>query len=343
MAEVTIRGAGIFGLSIAWTCLRRGARVTVIDPAGPGRGASGGLVGALAPHVPENWNEKKQFQLESLLMAERFWAGVADAAGVDPGYARSGRVQPVADERALALARNRAETARELWRGAARWTVEPVQSGWAPASATGWVIRDDLSARLHPRHACAALVAALRSGGCEIVSDGEDRGLVIWATGVAGLEALGVGRPRTVGVGVKGQAALLRYSAGRDAPQLYADGVHVIPHADGTVAVGSTSERDWKDARGTDALLDAVIARARAVVPDLSDAPVIERWAGVRPRARSRAPILGPWPGRPSHFVANGGFKIGFGMAPRVAAVMADLVLDGVDTIPEGFRVETSF
>ncbi|MGB5066218.1 MAG: FAD-dependent oxidoreductase, partial [Albidovulum sp.] len=65
----------------------------------------------------------------------------------------------------------------------------------------------------------------------------------------------------------------------------------------------------------------------------------IERWAGVRPRAKTRAPMLGGWPGRPGHFIANGGFKIGFGMAPKVAAVMADLVLEGHDRIPDGFRV----
>ncbi|MDG1068243.1 MAG: FAD-dependent oxidoreductase, partial [Sulfitobacter sp.] len=39
---------------------------------------------------------------------------------------------------------------------------------------------------------------------------------------------------------------------------------------------------------------------------------------------------------------ANGGFKIGFGMAPKVAQVMADLLLDAKDTIPKGFRVEDS-
>ena len=32
MAEFTIRGAGIFGLSIAWVLTRRGARVQVVDP-----------------------------------------------------------------------------------------------------------------------------------------------------------------------------------------------------------------------------------------------------------------------------------------------------------------------
>ena len=78
------------------------------------------------------------------------------------------------------------------------------------------------------------------------------------------------------------------------------------------------------------------------VRPALAAARVVERWAGVRPRAKSRAPMLGPWPGRPEQFIANGGFKIGFGMAPKVAAVMADLVLDGRDTIPAGFRVEDS-
>jgi glycine/D-amino acid oxidase-like deaminating enzyme len=39
-------------------------------------------------------------------------------------------------------------------------------------------------------------------------------------------------------------------------------------------------------------------------------------------------------------FIANGGFKIGFGMALGVAEVMADLVVDGIDRIPDDFRTE---
>jgi glycine/D-amino acid oxidase-like deaminating enzyme len=50
--------------------------------------------------------------------------------------------------------------------------------------------------------------------------------------------------------------------------------------------------------------------------------------------------MLGPWPSRPGHYIANGGFKIGFGMAPKVAEVMAELVLEDKDGIPQGFRVE---
>ena len=94
------------------------------------------------------------------------------------------------------------------------------------------------------------------------------------------------------------------------------------------------------DPTSTDDQLEAVLTRARALVPALAGAEVIERWANVRPRSVSRSPMLGAWPGREGHFIVNGGFKIGFGMAPKVAQVMADLVLEGVDAIPAGFRVE---
>ncbi|WP_037315075.1 NAD(P)/FAD-dependent oxidoreductase [Ruegeria halocynthiae] len=343
MVDVTVRGAGIFGLSIAWVCAQRGAKVQVVDPFGPGAGSSGGLVGALAPHVPENWNAKKAFQFDSLIMAEPFWTQVETTGGVSPGYGRLGRIQPIADARTLELARARETTAAKLWQGRADWTVKPVGDldAWCPPSPTGFVVHDTLTARMHPRRACAALVAALSVRGVEILSDAPDKGLVVHATGLAGLEELSRAFGKTVGNGVKGQAALLRFDAG-DVPQLFADTIHIVPHADGTLAIGSTSERDYDDPSSTDTLLDDVIDRAMRAVPVLHGAEVIERWAGVRPRSKSRAPMLGSHPLHQGQFIANGGFKIGFGMAPKIAQVMADLMLDGRDTIPDDFRPEAS-
>ena len=334
--DVTIFGAGVFGLSCGWAMARRGARVRVIDPGGVAAGASGGIVGALAPHVPENWNEKKAFQLESLLMAERWWREVTSAGGGDPGYARTGRLQPIPDDGALARAHARAEGAVALWRGAATWTVEDAPADWSPG--TPQVIRDTLSARIHPRRACEALAEAIRSVGGEIVERGDARGMTLHATGWQGLAALREADGLAAGTGIKGQAVLLGLDR-RDRPQLFSGGLHVVPHADGTVAIGSTSEWDFAD-DAPDAALDALLARARAQLPALADAPVLARWAGIRPRARSRAPLMGRWPGRKGQFVANGGFKIGFGMAPKVADVMADLILEGVDTVPEAFGTD---
>ncbi|PID36315.1 MAG: FAD-dependent oxidoreductase [Rhodobacterales bacterium] len=339
MVELTVRGAGIFGLSVAYAALKQGARVRVIDPAGPGAGASGGIVGALAPHVPENWNPKKAFQFESLCMAEGFWAEVATLSGQSPGYGRTGRLQPIADEAGIARAEARALSAAELWQGRFRWEVRDEAPEWAPVSPTGKWIFDDLTARMRPRGAVAALVGAIEVLGGEVAKAGPYEGRVVWATGAAGLVDLSARVGKNVGGAVKGQSALLAYEA-CDLPQLFADGVHIVPHEDGTVAVGSTSEREFDTADGVDALLDDVLEKCVQVCPQLAGAEVIERWAGLRPRARSRAPMLGAWPDKPGHFIANGGFKIGFGMAPLVGQVMADLALNGTDAIPDGFRVE---
>lgn len=342
MVDVTVRGAGAFGLSVAYACALHGARVRVVDPNGVGGGASGGIVGALAPHVPENWNPKKAFQFAALDMGETFWRGVEEAGGVPSSYARTGRLQPIADDHALALAQERAVAARTLWEGRYVWHVLDATGDWAPLSPTGKLIHDTLTARLLPRRACSALAAAVQALGGTLASEASDEGAVVWATGASGLEALSAERGRMVGVPVKGQAALLDFDA-RDLPQIFADTVHVVPHADGTTAIGSTTEREYEEAHTTDDQLDGVIARARAAVPALATALVLERWAGLRPRARTRAPMLGAWPDKPGHFIANGGFKIGFGIAPMVGQVMADLILDGQDAIPADFKPEASF
>jgi glycine oxidase len=341
MTDITVLGAGIFGLSIAWWCQKKGASVRVIDPRGPGTGSSGGFVGAMAPHIPEKWNDKKAFQLESLLMAGTFWAEVAEASGISPGYARLGRLQPIEDERMLALSLGRVETARTLWQGEADWDViEADKAVLAPISPTRLLVFDTLSARIHPRRACAALVGAITAKGGEIVTEGIHSGKVIHATGVAGLTELGTSAGKPIGYGVKGQSALLKFPA-KDMPQIFANEVHIIPHEDGTIAIGSTSEHEYDNPHSTDRQLDDVICRAMNAVPALRGAQVLERWAGLRPRTRTRAPMLGAHPIHEGEFIANGGYKIGFGMAPKVGQTMADLVLEGVDSIPPKFRPET--
>ncbi|MFO1201968.1 MAG: FAD-dependent oxidoreductase [Tabrizicola sp.] len=339
-ADVTVRGGGIFGLSIAWACLQRGARVRVIETKGWGAGSSGGLVGALSPHVPESWNAKKSFQLDSLLMAEDWWQTVEAASGLPSGYARLGRLQPLPDDRAVEAARRREGEATTLWQGRAVWQVIPATGmEWEPVTPTGWLVRDTLSARLSPRMGLTTLLGALKAQGAEmILGEAEESGATIHATGIAGLEDLSQAFAAPLGSGVKGQALSLRHDA-RDQPQLFVDGLHIVPHADGTVAIGSTSETVWTH-DGPDAQLDTLHAKAIAAVTALARAEVADRWAGIRPKAASRAPVLGEWPGRPGHYVANGGFKIGFGMAPKVAEVMAGLVLDGKDAIPKDFRLD---
>lgn len=344
-SPVTIVGAGIFGLSAAFALTRRGQPVHVIEARRIGAGASGGHVGALAPHAPENWNEKKALQLDSLMAADRFWAEVEAASGLPSGHGRTGRLQPVPDaanaERLLA----RVAAASTNWpKGLGMRLTDRPEGALVPHSPTGLWLHDDLTARLNPRAACASLAAAIRARGGRI-SEGvaadpqilDAPGPVIWASGAEGLARLSDDLGRKLGQGVKGQSALLAHEAAAG-PQVFADGLHIVPHADGTVAIGSTSENSF-DHEHTDHQVETLIARARALCPALAEAPVLEVWAGIRPRAQSRAPVVAPWPGRPGHVVLNGGFKIGFGMAPLVAELAAALALDPQAQVPQLFRL----
>ena len=219
-----------------------------------------------------------------------------------------------------------------MWR-----VVQASGAPWQPASPTGLLIHDTLTARLNPRPALAALQKALRNRGVDIVfGDAVDDGPIVWATGTAGLEALTKDLGRKAGQGVKGQAVAVHLPGFDAQPQLFIDGLHIVPHADGTIAIGSSTENQWSDL-ATDAQADALLAKARAALPILQSAPEVARWAGLRPRALSRGPLIGPWPGRPGHFIANGGFKIGFGTAPETARLICDLVLDGHADLPPEF------
>ena len=339
-SEITVVGGGIFGLATAWELVRRGARVRLIEADRIGAGSSGGTVGALAPHAPDSWNAKKAMQRDALVAAESWWAEITAAGGVDSGYGRTGRIQPIAADADLG---DRIAASKAHWRGFHMWRTAEPAGVLLPASPEGIFLQDDFTARIAPRRAVAALAAAIRAAGGAIEEGAgpqrpdDLRGTVIWATGVAGLLSLTEDLGRRIGTGVKGQSAVLEFAA-PNAPQVFADGVHIVPHGDGTVGIGSTSENMFEyDA--PDDLLDGVIARARAICPDLRFAPVLARWAGIRPRAQSRAPLIGQWPGRDGHFVLNGGFKIGFGMAPLLAVRIADLVLTGRCDAPEGFRL----
>ncbi len=352
-AGVVVVGAGIFGLSCAVACAMRGMPVTVLERNAPGAGASGGIVGALSPFLPDPWNPKKEAQLAALVGGEAHWARIAALSGHDPGYARVGRLMPLMSGAALDRAEAMMRAAGERWPESFTWDLiapDALPRWIAPAAAPFGVVRETLSARLQPRRALAALVAALAAlggrlrPGVEVTGLGENGGVetsegpvradaVVLATGSGGAALTG---RRIAGRYVKGQAALLECTLPR-MPLIFDDGLYVVAHGDGRVAVGSTSEASWDEAGATDAQLDVLIDQARVLCPDLATAKVVLRWAGLRPRAPRPDPLVGPLPGVPGVFLADGGFKIGFGLAPAVGAGIAAMIAGEPSCLPDAF------
>ena len=78
--------------------------------------------------------------------------------------------------------------------------------------------------------------------------------------------------------------------------------------------------------------------RAILLAPRLADAPVVERWAGLRPKSAGREPIVGRHPDHSNISVLTGGFKVSFGIAHRLARFVVDEIV-GIPTIdiPESF------
>lgn len=336
MANITVIGAGVYGLSCALALLKAGHGVRVLEKGRVGQGASGGLVGALSPHVPEDWNVRKQFQLEALLNGAEHWAEVERLSGLPSGYGRVGRYIPLDDAYEAQKAKARVESAKRLWPEAFGWAVLEAAPEIAPVAAPFGVVHETLSARINPRLASAALAKAVQNLGGEIV----EHHAVSTVTGV-NVIAAGVGSGPLLApflgedkiTGVKGQAALLSGGLPAGSPVIYGNGVYIIPHSDGTVAVGATSEKKYDAANTTDKLLEAVLAKAYAIVPNLRHAEVLERHAGLRPRAPKPEAMLGQLD--ETTFVATGGFKTGLGNAHAIAEALVQIIGGKTPNIPK--------
>lgn len=361
--DLLVVGGGVVGLWIARFADAAGMKVALVERGTCGDGASGGVLGALMPHLPTGWSAKKQFQFDALCELEGLLAAVEAETGLATGYRRCGRIVPIRKPGFVAEADRRAAASARQW-GIYRHTRRDTAtvSGWMAADAAPHgVLADDLSARLSPRQAIDALRAAV-VGRVETIEGwafaGFDpvQGIARAAGGdtipagrvvlSAGVETFGLLAPvlgTTIGTGIKGQAAVLRPSQPVAAqPIIFDDGVYVVPHDDGTVAVGSTTEAVFDDPFSTDHQIETIVARARLLCPVLADAPIVARWAGLRPKCHERDPIVGVLPDAPAIAVATGGFKITFGIAHRLARWLVDELSSapGSVSLPPEFTVE---
>ncbi|NRP70231.1 Glycine oxidase [Ensifer psoraleae] len=367
MSEVLIVGGGIMGLWAALTAGRAGIATCLVERKSMGAGASGGLLGALMPHMPDRWNAKKQFQFDALVSLEDEIAELQETTGLSAGYRRCGRVMPLGKPHLREIALGHEQDAARHWVSGERrfhWHIGDVDAGcdWPAAEAAPFgIVHDTLAARVAPRRLLRALEAALTrlphirvEQGAEIASLDPRRRRLSLADGravsfghcilAAGAESFGLidrlalSAQAPSGNAVKGQAALLGADVDPAMPIIFTDGLYIVPHEDGHVAVGSTSENRFDEPFSTDAQLDALIRRAEALAPALRGAQVIERWAGLRPRATGREPMVGRHPDYDNLSVLTGGFKVSFGMAHVLARIVVDEMLGRpTNDLPESF------
>ncbi len=365
--DLVIIGAGVVGLWCALKARQRGLSVVIVDKRQIGQGASGGVLGALMPHRPVNWTDIQAFQLDALLSLETEVAVLETATGVSCGYSRCGRIMPIDSASFL--------TEHEQWQAGSRehWPTASATGprvSWAiihgacdpewPTLKPGFIACsfDTFSARISPRGLLKALVSglppdvtvvencpveAVSANGEVLLADGTrlSPGRVVVA---AGYESFGLLQPRLQcqpGWGVKGQAIVLRPQCkpADNMPIVYGGGTYVIAHDDGLVAVGSTSTRSFTDTCVDETVSRKLAQRAAELCPDLAGADIVEQWAGIRPRAAGRDPVVGVLPDAPRIVVASGGFKITLGIAHKMAEAALDIATGAPCNLPHSFAV----
>ncbi|MYY08982.1 glycine oxidase ThiO [Streptomyces sp. SID4919] len=358
-ADVLVVGGGIIGLVTAWRAAQRGLATVVVDP-GPGGGAAQVAAGMLAAVTELHHGEETLLAL-NLASAQRYPAFVAELTGVtglDLGYRRCGTLAVAldADDRAHLRDLHTLQTGAGL---SSRWLngrecrrLEPML---APGVRGGLRVDDDH--QIDPRKLAAALVAACRSAGVDFRLHRAESLLVARerAVGVAledgtrlaaGQVVLAAGSlsGRLAGVPddvlppvrpVKGQVLRLTVPP-RYAPFLSrtvravvrGSQVYLVPRENGELVVGATSEELGWDTTVTAGGVYELLRDAHELVPGITELPLTETRAGLRPGSPDNAPLLGPT-ALDGLLLATGHYRNGVLLTPVTGDVLAHALVNG--------------
>ncbi|MET7682196.1 glycine oxidase ThiO [Streptomyces sp. NPDC005423] len=365
-SDVLVVGGGIIGLVTAWRAAQRGLATAVVDPE-PGGGAAQVAAGMLAPVTELHHGEQTllALNLESARRYPSFVAELAELTGLDLGYRACGTLAVAldADDRAelreLHALQRRSGLDSEWLTGRDCRRLEPML---APGVRGG--LRVDGDHQVDPRRLAAALVAACEHAGvvlhrawAERLTVGRDRATgVVTGAGTAltadhVVLAGGSLSGRLKGVPaevlppvrpVKGQVLRLTVPA-RYAPFLSrtvravvrGGQVYLVPRENGELVVGATSEELGWDTTVTAGGVYELLRDAHELVPGITELPLTETRAGLRPGSPDNAPLLGPTE-LPGLLLATGHHRNGVLLTPVTGDALAHALTTG--ELPDGAR-----
>jgi len=109
---------------------------------------------------------------------------------------------------------------------------------------------------------------------------------------------------------------------------IYSPRAYIVPRMDGRVLGGSTTEPVGFDKRVTAAGMHSILSHALEICPGVSVLPIIDSWAGLRPRALDSLPVLGPYAEILGLFYATGHYRNGILLAPITGELIAEAIAE---------------
>ncbi|MEU1002225.1 glycine oxidase ThiO [Streptomyces tibetensis] len=365
-SDVLVIGGGIIGLVTAWRSAQRGFTTAVVDPE-PGGGAARVAAGMLAAVTELHYGEQTLLGL-NLASARRypdFAAELTELTGLDLGYRRCGTLAVAldADDRAhlreLHALQQQSGLESQWLSGRECRRLEPML---APGVRGG--LRVDGDHQIDPRRLAGALLAACERAGVvfhrawaerltvvrdratgAVLADGTEAaaGQVVLAGGSLSGRLAGVPEDLLPPVRpVKGQVLRLTMPQ-RHGPFLSrtvravvrGSHVYLVPRASGELVVGATSEELGWDTTVTAGGVYELLRDAHELVPGITELPLTETRAGLRPGSPDNAPLLGPT-GLEGLLLATGHYRNGVLLTPVTGDAMAHVLATG--ELPEEAR-----
>ena len=127
---------------------------------------------------------------------------------------------------------------------------------------------------------------------------------------------------------VRGQMLLFKAESGLLRTVILQDGFYLIPRQDGHILVGSTLEEVGFDKSTTATVREVLLMKARALLPALSEATLVNHWAGLRPGSPANIPVISRHPAIANLYLNSGHHRYGVTMAPGSARLMANMLFN---------------
>jgi D-hydroxyproline dehydrogenase subunit beta len=354
--DVVIVGAGIVGAACADEFARRGLRVAVVDREVVGSGATAAGMG----HIVVMDDSEAQFALTRY--SQQLWQALRNELPAEVEYDQCGTIWVAADEQEMAEVRRKHDfyaapgVPTEILDAKRLRECEP---NLREGLQGGLLVPED--AVLYPPSAARFLMQRAQQCGAKLVLGasvstlGQGRVLLsdgLQLTGEIIVNAAGAcSAELTPGIDVKKRKGHLvitdRYSGFlrhqlvelgylKSAHSVTSDSVafNVQPRRTGQILIGSSRQFGAEHKEVDQEMIVRMLQRAQEYMPSLGQLSAIRVWTGFRAATPDKLPLIGPWPGDPSVFLATGHEGLGITTSLATARILVDQITGAKPEIP---------
>src|SRR5215207_5801776 len=354
-ADVVIVGGGVIGLTVARALAVRGVRdVCLIERGSLGTGASFAAAGMLLPQVEADaQDEFFNLACQSRDLYPAFAAALREETGIDVELDTTGTLYVALtedDQEAIQKRydwQTRAGLTVELLSAAETRELEPCIS-----EATHGALRFPNDIQVENRRLLSALASSVKKLGVTIATETSVDSVLLEGDRVRGMETSRGPVSCSIAVvaagtwssfiksspqspiptiePVRGQMVCLEAKPQVTRHVIYGPRGYIVPRQDGRLLAGSTSEHAGFAKCVTAGGIAAILRNAVEISPAVADLPIVDTWAGLRPRAADGLPVLGPCGEIDGLFFATGHYRNGILLAPLTGELISNAIVSSL-------------